>query len=229
MKSKYMKQEKTVSPTVENNRIGQSHLSSCDLDECFDEEHDREEETLDSMADAVYSLLKGVGEDPEREGLLLTPERVSKSLRFLTKGYRQDPEQLLKKAVFTESYDEMVLVKDIDIYSMCEHHMLPFFGKAHVAYIPDGKIVGLSKIPRVVEVFARRLQVQERLTQQIRDAIQNVLNPRGVAVVIEATHMCMVMRGVEKQNSVTTTSAMSGEFMSNQSTRSEFLRLIGNR
>jgi GTP cyclohydrolase I len=123
----------------------------------------------------------------------------------------------------------MVLVKDIDIYSMCEHHMLPFFGKAHVAYIPDGKIVGLSKIPRVVEVFARRLQVQERLTQQIRDAIQNVLNPRGVAVVIEATHMCMVMRGVEKQNSVTTTSAMSGEFMSNQSTRSEFLRLIGNR
>lgn len=229
MKSKYMKQEKTVSPTVENNRIGQSHLASCDLDECFDEEHDREEETLDSMADAVYSLLKGVGEDPEREGLLLTPERVAKSLRFLTKGYRQDPEQLLKKAVFTESYDEMVLVKDIDIYSMCEHHMLPFFGKAHVAYIPDGKIVGLSKIPRVVEVFARRLQVQERLTQQIRDAIQNVLNPRGVAVVIEATHMCMVMRGVEKQNSVTTTSAMSGEFMSNQSTRSEFLRLIGNR
>jgi GTP cyclohydrolase I len=173
--------------------------------------------------------LKGVGEDPEREGLLLTPERVAKSLRFLTKGYRQDPEQLLKKAVFTESYDEMVLVKDIDIYSMCEHHMLPFFGKAHVAYIPDGKIVGLSKIPRVVEVFARRLQVQERLTQQIRDAIQNVLAPRGVGVVIEATHMCMVMRGVEKQNSLTTTSAMSGEFLNNQSTRSEFLRLIGLR
>ncbi len=229
MKSKYMKQEKTVSPILENNRIGQSSLASCDLDECFDETHDREEETLGSMADAVYTLLKGVGEDPEREGLLLTPERVAKSLRFLTKGYRQDPEQLLRKAVFTESYDEMVLVKDIDIYSMCEHHMLPFFGKAHVAYIPDGKIVGLSKIPRVVEVFARRLQVQERLTQQIRDAIQNVLNPRGVAVVIEATHMCMVMRGVEKQNSVTTTSAMSGEFMNNQSTRSEFLRLIGNR
>jgi GTP cyclohydrolase I len=229
MKSKYMKQEKTVSPILENNRIGQSHAHSCDLDECFDEEQDREEESLGSMADAVYTLLKGVGEDPEREGLLLTPERVAKSLRFLTKGYRQDPEQLLKKAVFTESYDEMVLVKDIDIYSMCEHHMLPFFGKAHVAYIPDGKIVGLSKIPRVVEVFARRLQVQERLTQQIRDAIQNVLNPRGVAVVIEATHMCMVMRGVEKQNSITTTSAMSGEFMSNQSTRSEFLRLIGSR
>jgi len=229
MKSKYMKQEKTASPTLENNRIGQSHLVSCDLDKCFDESQDREEEAIGSMADAVHNLLKGVGEDPEREGLLLTPERVAKSLRFLTKGYRQDPEQVLKQAVFTESYDEMVLVKDIDIYSMCEHHMLPFFGKAHVAYIPDGKIVGLSKIPRVVEVFARRLQVQERLTQQIRDAIQNVLNPRGVAVVIEATHMCMVMRGVEKQNSITTTSAMSGEFMKSQSTRSEFLRLIRSR
>jgi GTP cyclohydrolase I len=214
---------------LENNRIGQSHLVSCDLDKCFDESQDREEEAIGSMADAVHNLLKGVGEDPEREGLLLTPERVAKSLRFLTKGYRQDPEQVLKQAVFTESYDEMVLVKDIDIYSMCEHHMLPFFGKAHVAYIPDGKIVGLSKIPRVVEVFARRLQVQERLTQQIRDAIQNVLNPRGVAVVIEATHMCMVMRGVEKQNSITTTSAMSGEFMKSQSTRSEFLRLIRSR
>jgi GTP cyclohydrolase IA len=228
MKLPYMKQEKTVSPTLENNRIRQS-LVSCDLDECFEESQEREEEALGSMADAVYTILKGIGEDPEREGLLLTPERVAKSLRFLTKGYRQDPEQLLKQAVFTESYDEMVLVKDIDIYSMCEHHMLPFFGKAHVAYIPDGKIVGLSKIPRVVEVFARRLQVQERLTQQIRDAIQNVLNPRGVAVVIEATHMCMVMRGVEKQNSITTTSAMSGEFMTNQSTRSEFLRLIRSR
>ena len=207
----------------------ETHLVQCDLDECFDESHEHGDMTLGTMADAVYSLLKGVGEDPAREGLLLTPERVAKSLRFLTKGYGQDPEQLLKKAVFTESYDEMVLVKDIDIYSMCEHHMLPFFGKAHVAYIPDGKIVGLSKIPRVVEVFARRLQVQERLTQQIRDAIQNVLAPRGVGVVIEATHMCMVMRGVEKQNSVTTTSAMSGEFLNNQPTRSEFLRLIGSR
>jgi GTP cyclohydrolase I len=224
-----MKQEKTVSHILENNGLKGSHLVQCDLDECLDESHDQEENSLDSMEDAVYRLLKGVGEDPEREGLLLTPERVAKSLRFLTKGYRQDPEQLLKKAVFTESYDEMVLVKDIDIYSMCEHHMLPFFGKAHVAYIPDGKIVGLSKIPRVVEVFARRLQVQERLTQQIRDAIQNVLAPRGVGVVIEATHMCMVMRGVEKQNSLTTTSAMSGEFLTNQSTRSEFLRLIGSR
>ena len=229
MKSESMKQEKTVSHILENSGLKETHLAQCDLDECFDESHNHEETALGSMANAVYSLLQGVGEDPGREGLLLTPERVAKSLRFLTKGYHQDPEQLLKKAVFTESYDEMVLVKDIDIYSMCEHHMLPFFGKAHVAYIPDGKIVGLSKIPRVVEVFARRLQVQERLTQQIRDAIQNVLAPRGVGVVIEATHMCMVMRGVEKQNSITTTSAMSGEFLNNQSTRSEFLRLIGSR
>lgn len=158
--------------------------------------------------------------------LVKTPERVARSMRFLTRGYRQDPEEVLKKAVFTEAYDEMVLVRDIDIFSMCEHHLLPFFGKAHVAYIPDGKIVGLSKIARVVEVYARRLQVQERLTQQIRDAIQNVLNPRGVAVVIEARHMCMVMRGVEKLNSITTTSAMSGEFLASPSTRSEFLRLI---
>jgi GTP cyclohydrolase I len=230
MKSKYMKQEKTVSPTLENSHHTHAALSQCDIDECFEEARgEQEQERLDSMGDAVYTILKGIGEDPEREGLLLTPERVAKSLRFLTRGYEQDPEELLTKALFTESYDEMVLVKDIDIYSMCEHHMLPFFGKAHVAYIPDGKIVGLSKIPRVVEVFARRLQVQERLTQQIRDAIQHVLCPRGVAVVIEATHMCMVMRGVEKQNSVTTTSAMSGEFMTSQSTRSEFLRLIGNR
>jgi GTP cyclohydrolase I len=205
------------------------HLVQFDIDECLDQTQENEADVLIPMADAVYSLLEGVGEDPEREGLVKTPERVARSLRFLTRGYRQDPEQLLKKAVFTEAYDEMVLVKDIDIYSMCEHHMLPFFGKAHVAYIPDGKIVGLSKIPRVVEVFARRLQVQERLTQQIRDAIQNVLAPRGVGVVIEATHMCMVMRGVEKQNSLTTTSAMSGEFLTNQSTRSEFLRLIGSK
>ena len=144
----------------------------------------------------------------------------------MAKGYREEPEELLKNALFTETYDEMVLIKDIDIFSMCEHHMLPFFGKAHVAYIPDGKIVGLSKLARVVEVFARRLQVQERLTQQIRDAIQNVLNPKGVGVVIEARHMCMVMRGVEKLNSITTTSAMSGQFINSQSTRNEFLRLI---
>ncbi|MCW8819940.1 MAG: GTP cyclohydrolase I FolE [Ignavibacteriaceae bacterium] len=179
------------------------------------------------MSEAVYTMLEGIGENPEREGLKKTPERVARSMRFLTKGYLEDPEEMLKKAVFTESYDEMVLVKEIELFSMCEHHMLPFFGKAHVAYIPDGKIVGLSKLGRVVDVYARRLQVQERLTQQIRDTIQNVLKPRGVGVVIEAKHMCMVMRGVEKQNSITTTSAMSGEFLSSQSTRSEFLRLIG--
>jgi GTP cyclohydrolase I len=224
-----MKQEKTVSDILENSGAKDRRLVECDLDDCCDGSHDHEEQMLAPMAEAVYGLLEGIGEDPHREGLLKTPERVAKSLRFLTRGYRQDPELLLKEAVFTESYDEMVLVRDIDIYSMCEHHMLPFFGKAHVAYIPDGKIVGLSKIPRVVEVFSRRLQVQERLTQQIRDAIQTVLCPRGVGVVIEATHMCMVMRGVEKQNSLTTTSAMSGEFLTNQSTRSEFLRLIGLR
>lgn len=171
-------------------------------------------------------MLKGIGEDPHREGLLKTPERVARSLRFLTRGYSQNPEELLKNAVFTETYDEMVVVRDIDLFSMCEHHLLPFFGKAHVAYIPDGKIVGLSKLARVVEVFSRRLQVQERLTQQIRDAIQNVLNPKGVGVVIEARHLCMAMRGVEKLNSVTTTSAMSGQFITSQSTRNEFLRLI---
>mgnify|MGYP006272805191 CR=1 FL=1 len=229
MKSTSMKQEKTVSDTLENNRNALRNIGGCDIEECCDESHEHDARVLVPMEEAVVTLLGGIGEDPEREGLLKTPERVAKALRFLTSGYRQDPEEVLMKAVFTESYDEMVLVKDIDIYSMCEHHMLPFFGKAHVAYIPDGKIVGLSKIPRVVEVFARRLQVQERLTQQIRDAIQNVLNPRGVAVVIEATHMCMVMRGVQKQNSITTTSAMSGEFMNNQSTRSEFLRLIRSR
>ncbi|ABL65024.1 GTP cyclohydrolase I [Chlorobium phaeobacteroides DSM 266] len=199
----------------------------CEDDECLMDGDTASPEEISNLSGAVSMLLQGIGENPDREGLLKTPERVARSMRFLTRGYRQNPEELLKKAVFTESYDEMVLVRDIDIFSMCEHHLLPFFGKAHVAYIPDGKIVGLSKIGRVVEVFARRLQVQERLTQQIRDAIQDVLNPKGVAVVIEAKHLCMVMRGVEKLNSVTTTSAMSGEFISSPSTRSEFLRLIG--
>lgn len=226
MKSKYMKQEKMPSVISANNQLPSGRGSCCDDDDCLIDMPENDPLIIEGLSNAVSSMLDGIGENIQREGLLKTPERVAKSLRFLTKGYRQDPEELLKKALFTETYDEMVLVKDIDIFSMCEHHMLPFFGKAHVAYIPDGKIVGLSKLARVVEVFARRLQVQERLTQQIRDAIQNVLNPKGVGVVIEARHMCMVMRGVEKLNSITTTSAMSGQFISSQSTRNEFLRLI---
>ena len=158
--------------------------------------------------------------------MLKTPERVAKAYQFLTHGYQLDPDQILTSALFDEDYSEMILVKDIEVYSLCEHHMLPFFGKAHVAYIPNGKIVGLSKIPRVVDVFARRLQVQERLTLQVRDAVDRVLNPLGTAVVIEASHLCMMMRGAEKQNSVTTTSAMSGEFH-REATRLEFMRLIG--
>ncbi|WP_294346498.1 GTP cyclohydrolase I FolE [Prosthecochloris sp.] len=221
-----MKQEKTPSDTLVNEPPSYSGYSSCADDECFDDTRNTDPEAISGISNAVYTMLEGIGEDPEREGLLKTPERVARSMRFLTKGYRQNPVEMLQKAVFTESYDEMVLVKDIELFSMCEHHMLPFFGKAHVAYIPNGKIVGISKLARVVEVYARRLQVQERLTQQVRDIIQDVLNPRGVGVVIEAKHMCMVMRGVEKQNSTTTTSAMSGEFLSSQSTRSEFLRLI---
>ncbi len=225
MKSMSMKHEKTQSGTLVNEPASYPGYSSCADDDCLNDIGRDDQETISEMSGAVYNLLEGIGENPEREGLLKTPERVAKSLRFLTKGYREDPGDMLRKAVFTESYDEMVLVKDIDMFSMCEHHMLPFFGKAHVAYIPDGKIVGLSKLARVVDVFARRLQVQERLTQQIRDIIQDVLNPRGVGVVIEAQHMCMVMRGVEKQNSITTTSAMSGDFLS-QPTRNEFLRLL---
>ena len=170
--------------------------------------------------------MAAIGEDPDRECLLKTPERVAKAQLFLTQGYQQDAAQILESALFEESYDEMILVKDIELYSMCEHHMVPFFGKAHVAYIPDGHIVGLSKIPRVVDVFARRLQVQERLTIQIRTAIEEALKPQGVAVVIEATHLCMVMRGVQKQRSVTTTSSMSGPFLENTHTRAEFMRLI---
>ncbi len=227
MKSRSMKQEKIPSAISENNPPQPSrHGCCCDDDDCFSVAPETDLPTKDKLEAAIYSMLEGIGEDPLREGLVKTPERVARSLRFLTGGYNQNPEELLKNAVFTEAYDEMVVVRDIDLFSMCEHHMLPFFGKAHVAYIPDGKIVGLSKLARVVEVFARRLQVQERLTQQIRDAIQNVLNPKGVGVVIEAKHLCMVMRGVEKLNSVTTTSAMSGQFITSQSTRSEFLRLI---
>ena len=182
-------------------------------------------ELVDSMAVSYKHILKDIGEDPEREGLLKTPERVAKALQFLTHGYDLDPTTILNSAKFREDYKQMVIVKDIEIYSLCEHHMLPFFGKAHVAYIPNNYIVGLSKIPRIVDAYARRLQVQERLTTQIRDCIQETLNPLGVAVVIEAKHLCMQMRGIQKQNSVTTTSAFTGEF-ENDRTRSEFISLI---
>ncbi len=181
-----------------------------------------------SISGNVREILRAIGEDPEREGLVKTPERVAKAWQFLTHGYGQDPKAILNSALFAEEYSEMILVRDIEVYSVCEHHMIPFFGKAHVAYIPNGHIVGLSKIPRVVDVFARRLQVQERLTIQIRDALEDVLQPEGVAVVIEATHLCMVMRGVQKQHSVATTSAMSGEFMHSTDTRAEFMRLISS-
>jgi len=181
------------------------------------------------VANSVKSILHNIGEHPDRQGLLKTPERVAKAYTFLTQGYQQDASEVLRSAMFDESYSEMVLVKDIEVYSLCEHHMLPFFGKAHVAYIPNGKIVGLSKIPRVVDVFARRLQVQERLTIEIRDSIQETLNPLGVAVVLECQHLCMQMRGVSKQNSVTTSSAFSGEFLNNDKTRKEFITLVGSK
>ena len=177
------------------------------------------------ISDHMREILSLLGEDNEREGLIKTPDRVSKAMQFLTKGYRQDPAVMLRSALFKENYRQMVIVKDIDFFSMCEHHLLPFFGKAHVAYIPDGYVTGLSKIARVVDVFARRLQVQERLTTQIKDCIQNTLNPMGVMVVIEAKHMCMQMRGVEKQNSTTTTSDFTGIFKE-QKTREEFINLI---
>ncbi len=173
----------------------------------------------------IAETIRRIGEDPEREGMRRTPERVARALSFLTKGYAEDPADVLGDALFRETHRNMVLVKDIEIYSMCEHHMLPFFGKAHVAYIPDGHIVGLSKIPRVVEVFARRLQVQERLTEQVAQALQDVAQPLGVAVIVECYHLCMMMRGVEKQNSKTVTSAMRGIFLEDQRTRDEFLRL----
>ena len=185
-----------------------------------------DEKTTSEIAVHVREILKLLGEDADREGLLKTPERVAKSLQFLTKGYGEEAEGIIRSALFDEEYQQMVLVKDIELYSMCEHHMLPFIGKVHVAYIPNGKITGLSKIARVVETYARRLQVQERLTVQIRDAIQNALQPLGVAVVIEAMHTCMKVRGVEKSNAVTTTSAFSGAFLTSARTRNEFLNLI---
>ena len=172
------------------------------------------------------SIIEGVGEDADREGIVKTPERAAKAIQFLTSGYTQDPAAVLQSAIFNEGYHDMIVVKDIELYSLCEHHILPFFGKAHIAYIPDGRIVGLSKLPRVVDIFARRLQVQERLTHDILECLNNTLEPKGVAVVIEAAHMCMMMRGVQKQNSVTTTSGFRGQFEKIE-TRSEFMRLIG--
>lgn len=181
--------------------------------------------SIETLSNNYLEIIKTLGEDPEREGLQKTPERIAKAMQYMTQGYNQDAEAIVRGAMFNEECSEMVIVKDIEIYSMCEHHMLPFYGRAHVAYIPNGKIVGLSKIARVVDVFARRLQVQERLTQQVLHCLDNTLKPHGVAVVIEASHLCMMMRGVQKQNSVTTTSAFDGEFHKN-STRSEFLKLI---
>lgn len=185
------------------------------------------EEKTKRLSELMEESLRLFGEDPSREGLLKTPERSAKAMQFLTKGYQQDAGAILRSALFEEEYSDMVVVKNIEFYSLCEHHMLPFYGQAHVAYIPNGHIVGLSKIPRVIEVFARRLQVQERLTRQVLDTIQEVLNPQGAAIVIEARHMCMMMRGAQKQASLTTTSAFSGQFEEHQ-TRSEFLRLISS-
>src|ERR1700687_967140 len=177
----------------------------------------------------VREMLVRLGEDPNREGLVRTPARVEKAMQFLVKGYQEDPEALLRKALFTVTYDEMVIVKDIEMFSLCEHHMLPFFGKVHVAYIPNGKVIGLSKIPRLIEIFSRRLQIQERLTTQIAETIQKAIEPQGVGVVIEARHLCMMMRGVEKQHSAAVTSSMLGCFRNEQETRTEFLSLIRNR
>jgi GTP cyclohydrolase IA len=185
--------------------------------------------TSASFEDLVKEMIVRLGEDPEREGLVRTPERVHKAYEHLTRGYREDPQALLKKALFTVTYDEMVIVKDVEMFSLCEHHMLPFFGKVHVAYIPNGKVIGLSKIPRLIEIFSRRLQIQERLTTQIAETIQQAIEPQGVGVVIEARHLCMMMRGVEKQHSAAVTSSMLGCFRHEQETRTEFLSLIRAR
>jgi GTP cyclohydrolase I len=187
------------------------------------------DETPDPIEAHITSLLKELGEDPGRDGLERTPLRVAKSMRYFTQGYQQDPREILNNALFDVSYDEMVIVKDIDLYSLCEHHLLPFFGRAHVAYVPNGKVVGLSKIPRLVEIYARRLQVQERLTMQIADALEENLKPKGVAVVVEAIHLCMMMRGVAQQNASAITSSIRGEFERDEKTRAEFMNLIRHR
>ena len=192
----------------------------------YHKKEDFDKETTEKLVSHYHGVIEMIGEDVKREGLIKTPHRVAKAMQFMTQGYRQDAVAILNSARFKEDVSEMVLVKDIELYSMCEHHMLPFFGKAHIAYIPNGYITGLSKLARVVDVFARRLQVQERMTTQILQAIRQSLNPQGVAVVIEAKHLCMMMRGVQKQNSVTTTSAFDGEFLNNHVTRNEFLKLI---
>jgi GTP cyclohydrolase I len=195
----------------------------------YKKEESYQTDSLDSLKEHYTKVLDLIGEDSSREGLIKTPERVAKAMQFLTQGYDINPSEILESAMFSEDYSQMVLVKEIEFYSLCEHHLLPFFGKAHIAYIPDGKIVGLSKVPRVVDAFSRRLQVQERLTNEIRDCIQNTLKPKGVAVVMEARHLCMQMRGVEKQNSMTTTSAFSGAFLDSEKTRLEFMNLITSK
>ncbi len=209
----------------ENGKIAGHHETD------IDEPHMPEIESAETekLVSIVNNLLVEIGEDPKREGLIKTPLRVAKAYKYLTQGYEQDVDTILNGAIFNECYNEIVIVKDIDFFSLCEHHLLPFYGKCHVAYIPNNKIVGLSKIPRIVEMFSRRLQVQERMTKQIGDALFKALDPMGVAVVIEARHLCMMMRGVEKQNSKATTSNMLGVFKTNEKTRSEFLKLIGNR
>ena len=194
--------------------------------EAYKKEEQYDNKNIESLKEHYSKVLELIGEDPSREGLIKTPERVAKAMQFLTQGYEMNATEILQSAMFSEDYSQMVLVKEIEFYSLCEHHLLPFFGKAHIAYIPDGNIVGLSKLPRVVDAFSRRLQVQERLTNEIRDCIQDTLKPKGVAVVMEARHLCMQMRGVEKQSSLTTTSAFSGAFLESEKTRLEFMNLI---
>ena len=192
----------------------------------YKKEEEYDSKNIESLKEQYSKVLELIGEDPSREGLIKTPERVAKAMQFLTQGYEMNATEILQSAIFSEDYSQMVLVKEIEFYSLCEHHLLPFLGKAHIAYIPDGNIVGLSKLPRVVDAFSRRLQVQERLTNEIRDCIQDTLKPKGVAIVMEARHLCMQMRGVEKQSSLTTTSAFSGAFLESEKTRLEFMNLI---